>query len=96
MTYCGDGLRDTGRVINVEKSAGGKDAEKRKQKITGFRQQQNEKIKAIITNILNEYEGKKVIKVSSKVPPYALLAFPALEVCIISLPLTRLQNWRSR
>lgn len=55
-----------GRVINVEKSAGGKDAEKRKQKITEFRQQQNEKIKATITNILNEYEGKKVIKVSSK------------------------------
>ena len=48
----------------MEKSAGGKEKEKRKQKITEFREHQNDKLKEIITNILNEYEAKNVLKVS--------------------------------
>lgn len=55
-----------GRVINVEKSTGGKDAEKRKQKIAEFKERQNHKVADKITAILEEYQARGVISIAGE------------------------------
>lgn len=53
-----------GRSINVERSCGGKDKEKRKSKLEEQRKAQQEKLAEICKTVLNEYEAKGVIQAS--------------------------------
>eukprot|EP01039_Chlorochromonas_danica_P002344 gene2344-2566_t len=53
-----------GRSINVERSCGGKDKEKRKSKLDEQRKAQQAKLAEICKTVLNEYEAKGVIQAS--------------------------------
>lgn len=52
-----------GRLINVERSCGGRNNIKRLEKIQQFRTEQQIKLSEASTRILNEYSFKKVINV---------------------------------
>jgi RNA recognition motif-containing protein len=50
-----------GRLINIERSCGGKEKEKRKQKLTEIRKEQNQRNQVLVQRLLEDFHRRNVI-----------------------------------